>query len=137
MAGEEATVAIPSLHIDLPVVEGGQSVIDEGVGRPLRRRRLVGPIAAGAPGTYWLAAHHVTHGGRFDALPNIKIGDEVVVRTSTHTFVYTVTATQVVGIYAGYGPVYGNDPSARKILLQTCLNATDRFLVHGVLTSES
>jgi LPXTG-site transpeptidase (sortase) family protein len=137
VAGEEATVAIPTLHIDLPVVEGGQSIIDEGVVAHYVGAGWLAPVAAGARGTYWLAAHHVTHGGPFDALPNIKIGDEVVVKTSSHTFVYTVTGTQVVGIYAGYGPVYGSDPSARKILLQTCLNATDRFLVHGVLTSES
>jgi len=134
---EEATVAIPSLNIDLPVVEGGQSVIDEGVVAHYVGAGWLAPIAAGAPGTYWLAAHHVTHGGPFDALPNIHIGDNVVVTTRSHTFVYTVTSTQVVGVYAGYGPVYGTDPSARTILLQTCLNETDRFLVHGILTSES
>ena len=137
VANEEATVAIPSLGIDLPVVEGGQSVIDEGVVAHYVGAGWLAPVPAGAPGTYWLAAHHVTHGGPFDALPNIKIGDEVIVNTGTHTFVYTVTATQVVGIYAGYGPVYGTDPSARTILLQTCLNETDRFLVHGILTSET
>ena len=137
VANEEATVSIPRLGIDLPVVEGGQSVIDEGVVAHYVGAGWLAPVPAGAPGTYWLAAHHVTHGGPFDALPNIKIGDEVVVNTGSHTFVYTVTATQVVGVYAGYGPVYGTDPSARTILLQTCLNETDRFLVHGILTSET
>jgi sortase (surface protein transpeptidase) len=136
--GQEATVTIPSLGISLPVVEGGQSVIDEGI-----VAHYVGPgwlpaVPVGAQGTYWLAAHHSTHGGPFGRLPNIQPGATVVVTTVTgHTFTYTITGMQVTGIVTTYESVYGNNPDAHEILLQTCLGATQRLLVHGTLTSAS
>jgi LPXTG-site transpeptidase (sortase) family protein len=134
---EEATVSIPSLNIELPIIEGGQGVIDEGVVAHYVGAGWLAPIAAGGVGTYWLAAHHVTHGGPFDRLPDIQIGAEVWVTTPSQTFIYTVTSMENVGILAGYTPVYGADPSARTILLQTCLSSTGRLLVHGILTAVS
>ena len=134
---EEATVSIPSLNIELPIIEGGQGVIDEGVVAHYVGAGWLAPIAAGGVGTYWLAAHHVTHGGPFDRLPDIQIGAEVWVTTPSQTFIYTITSMENVGILAGFTPVYGTDPSARTILLQTCLSSTGRLLVHGILTAVS
>jgi sortase A len=133
--GEEATVLIPSLGIDLPVVGGGQSVIDEGVVAHYSGPGWRAPTAAGAVGTYWLAAHHVTHGGPFGRLPSIRVGAHVLVVTPVHTYTYTVTSLQVVGTTATYATVYGGDPAARLVLLQTCLGAVERLLVHGLLTA--
>jgi LPXTG-site transpeptidase (sortase) family protein len=133
--GQEATVDIPSLGIALPVVEGGQAVIDEGVVAHYDGPGWRAPVAAGAAGTYWLAAHHVTHGAPFERLPSIRVGAQVVVVTPGHSFTYTVTFLQVVGTTATYATVYGTQPTARLILLQTCLGTTERLLVHGVLAA--
>jgi LPXTG-site transpeptidase (sortase) family protein len=135
--GQEATVVIPSLGIDLPVVEGGQAVIDEGVVAHYSGPGWRAATAAGAVGTYWLAAHHVTHGGPFERLPLIHVGASVIVVTPVHTYTYIVTSLQVVGTAATYATVYGTQPAARLALLQTCLGATERLLVHGVLTATS
>jgi LPXTG-site transpeptidase (sortase) family protein len=129
----EGTVSVPSLGIDLPIVEGGQPVIDEGVVAHYMADGWKDPVAAGAPGTYWLAAHHVTHGGPFRALPAIAIGAEVRVTEYGQTFVYVVTSTEVVGLLPGDVAIYGSDTTAPVILLQTCTDETHRFLVHGRL----
>ena len=44
-----------------------------------------------------------------------------------------MTSTEVVEDDAGFGPVYGTDPTAPVILLQTCLDHVRRLLVHGAL----
>jgi sortase (surface protein transpeptidase) len=133
---QEATVVVASLGIDLPIVEGGQEVIDKGVVAHYRGPGWLTPTAAGAIGTHWLAAHEVTHGGPFHRLQSIPIGALVrVTTTAGQTFVYTVTSRQVVGTTATHATVYGTDPTARLILLQTCLDASHRLLVHGVLTA--
>jgi LPXTG-site transpeptidase (sortase) family protein len=135
--GAEGTVSIPRLGIDLPIRLGGQSVIDEGVVAHYTADGWRPPTAAGAVGTYWLAAHQQTHGSPFGSLPSVRVGDLVHVTTTTQTVTYTVTSTEVVLPDAGFGPVYGSDPSARVILLQTCLDHTRRLLVHGTLTATS
>jgi LPXTG-site transpeptidase (sortase) family protein len=132
-AGAEAMLSVPSLGIDLPIVAGGQSVIEQGVVAHYIAPGWERPVAAGAAGTYWLAAHHTTHGGPFRTLPDLAVGAEVRVTTSAHTFVYTVTSTEVVGLWPGDDAVYGTDPTASVILLQTCVDNTLRVLVHGTL----
>lgn len=133
--GMEATVSIPSLGIDLPVVEGGQAVIDQGVVAHYVADGWKDPVEAGAPGTYWLAAHHMTHGGPFAALADVSVGAPIVITAGGNTFVYTVTSTAIVGLLPGDVAIYGVDESAPSILLQTCIDATRRFLVHGTLTA--
>jgi len=131
--GAEATVRIARLGIDLGVHSGGQGVIDQGLVAHYWAPGWREPAAAGAAGTYWLAAHHETHGSPFLRLPELVVGDRIVVTTATQTFTYSVTSTEVVRPDAGFGPVYGDDPSARVILLQTCLDHVRRLLVHGTL----
>jgi LPXTG-site transpeptidase (sortase) family protein len=133
--GTEAILTIPSVGIDLPVIPGGQSVIDQGVVAHYTAPGWEPPVAAGAPGTYWLAAHHDTHGGPFADLPEVAIGAEVRVTANGQTFVYTVTSKEVVGLLPGDEVVYGTDPGAPVVLLQTCIDSTRRALVHGILTS--
>jgi LPXTG-site transpeptidase (sortase) family protein len=134
-AGTEALVTIASIGIERPVVAGGQSVIDQGMVAHYDAPGWEPPVAAGAPGTYWLAAHRTTHGEPFAALPRLSIGAEIRVSAGSHTFVYTVTSMQVTGLYPGDEIVYGIDPTAAVILLQTCVDADRRLLVHGVLTA--
>ena len=135
MVRAEATLAIPSLGIDVPIELGSQAVIDAGVAAHYEAPGWLPPTAAGAPGTFWLAAHHVTHGGPFLRLPAIHVGAAVVITTPTgQRYVYVVTSLQIVGTTASYATVYGTKPSARLILLQTCFGAANRLFVHGVLT---
>ena len=110
-------------------------MIDEGVVAHYEGPGWRPPVPAGAVGTYWLAAHHATHGAPFARLPAIRVGAQVIVATAGHTYTYTVTFLQVVGTSATYATVYGTQPTARVILLQTCLGATERLLVHGALTA--
>jgi sortase (surface protein transpeptidase) len=95
-------------------------------------------VPAGSPGTYWLAAHHATHGSPFGNLPSVRPGAKVIITTASgHTYTYTVTSLEEVGVTATYETVYGPDTTTARILLQTCDGATHRVLVHGVLTSAS
>lgn len=67
VAGEEAVVEIPSLKLSLPVVRGGQRVIDKGVAAHYSetgRRPVVDP---GRPGTY------LAGGPRLDARLAVRI----------------------------------------------------------------
>jgi LPXTG-site transpeptidase (sortase) family protein len=127
-------VAIASLGIDLPIHTGGQDVIDQGAVAHFTAPGWEPPVPPGAVGTYWLAAHHATHGGPFHALEEVAVGAEVRVTTSSRTFVYTVTSIEVTGLWPGDDVVYGTDPTAAVILLQTCIDATRRVLVHGTLS---
>jgi LPXTG-site transpeptidase (sortase) family protein len=133
-AGVEALVSIVSVGIDQPIVLGGQAVIDRGVVAHYTAPGWEAAVAPGAPGTYWLAAHHESHGRPFAALPDVAVGAEIRVTTRGQTFVYTVTAMEVVGLQPGDEAVYGSDPNAAVILLQTCIDNTRRLLVHGTLT---
>jgi sortase (surface protein transpeptidase) len=81
-----------------------------------------------------LAAHHVTHGAPFLNVPNIKVGAEIDVTVGNGTtYRYRVTSMETVGTSATYATVYGTDPAAARILLQTCLGTNYRLLVHGTL----
>jgi LPXTG-site transpeptidase (sortase) family protein len=124
--------------MSLPVHMGGQEVIDQGVvthySGPVSRP----PVSVGEAGTYWLAGHQSTHGKPFARLPEAAVGDQVVVTSRPGvSFTYTVTSRQIVGTKAPRTTLYGTDPSARRILLQTCLGSTRRLLVHGTLTAVS
>jgi LPXTG-site transpeptidase (sortase) family protein len=128
-------VSIRRLGLELRVVGGGQDVIDQGLVAHYWAPGWREPAAPGGHGTYWLAAHHETHGAPFLALPGVVVGDQIDVTTIEQTFTYTVTSTEVVQDDAGFGPVYGTDPAASVILLQTCLDSVRRLLVHGTLTA--
>ena len=138
VAGQEAVVEIPSLKLSLPVVRGGQGVIDEGVVAHYSESRSRPAVDPGQPGTYWLAAHNnSTHGSPFAQLPAIADGAHVRITTlGGVTFTYTITSRELVGATTNRATVYGPDTTTPRILLQTCGGASQRLLVHGVLASE-
>jgi LPXTG-site transpeptidase (sortase) family protein len=136
VAGEEAVLIIPSIGIRLPVVLGGQATIDRGLVTHYEASGWRPPVAAGAPGTYWLAAHHSTHGSPFAALPNVRTGAVIIIDVVGGGEIrYQVTGSQVVGTSASNLTVYGPDTTTPRILLQTCEGGAYRLLVHGVRTS--
>lgn len=136
VADQEAVVEIPSLDVSLPVVPGGQRVIDKGVAAhySAAHRRAVDP---GRPGTYWLAAHGSTSGSPFNELPAIDDGAEVRITTvAGETFTYTVTSRERVGTKVSPETLYGREPTTPRLLLQTC-QGSERLLVRGVLTAKA
>jgi LPXTG-site transpeptidase (sortase) family protein len=134
--GQEAMVEIPSINVSLPVVRGGQDVIDRGVAAHYEGTQWRPPTGPGRPGTYWLAAHNSTQGSPFENLPAIAVGAEIrIISPDGTVFTYEVTARDRVGTTTTFETVYGQDASAKRILLQTCEGAARRLLVHGTLTS--
>jgi LPXTG-site transpeptidase (sortase) family protein len=134
--GQEATVEIPSIKVSLPVVRGGQDVIDRGVAAHYTGAQWRPATNPGQPGTYWLAAHNVTHGSPFENLHAIAKGAEIKITSSDGTvFTYVVTSRDLVGTSTTLETVYGQDTTTPRILLQTCEGAAQRLLVHGTLTS--
>jgi hypothetical protein len=98
VAGEEAQLIIPSLGIRLPIMLGGQATIDRGLVTHYEASGWRPPVAPGAPGTYWLAAHHSTHGSPFANLPNIRAGALIVIEPMSGPEIrFQVTSAQVVG----------------------------------------
>jgi LPXTG-site transpeptidase (sortase) family protein len=133
VAGQEATLVIASIGLRLPVVLGGQATIDRGLVTHVQVAGWRAPVPVGAAGTYWLAAHHVTHGAPFAVLPNIRVGAIVAIDpVGSGEIRYQVTSIQVVGTTASYLTVYGPDTTTSRILLQTCEGDANRILVHGV-----
>ena len=134
--GQEATVEIPSLGVSLPVVQGGQDVIDQGVVAHYTGAQWRPPTDPGQPGTYWLAAHNSTHGSPFGSLSAIAAGAEIrIIELDGTVFTYLVGSRDVVGTTTTYATVYGQDTTISRILLQTCEGTAGRLLVHGTLTS--
>jgi hypothetical protein len=131
--GQEAWLSIPSIGLTAPVFAGGQATIDRGVVTHYSGPGWRPPVGPGQAGTYWLAAHHVTHGAPFLNLPAISPG-AVVVITPLHGPIvrYLITSAQVVGTSADYTTVYGPDSTTPRLLLQTCEGGAYRLLVHGV-----
>ncbi|HLY82115.1 MAG TPA: sortase [Acidimicrobiales bacterium] len=126
-------MSIPSLGLGQAVVPGGQQTIDRGVVTHYSGPGWRPPVAAGAPGTYWLAAHHSTHGAPFAALPNIKVGALILIdAVGAPEIRYQVTSVETVGTTASYSTVYGPDSTTSRILLQTCEGDAYRMLVHGI-----
>ena len=133
VAGQEATLIIPSIGLREPIVLGGQDTINRGVVAHYEGGGWRPPVPAGAPGTYWLAAHHATHGSPFASLPNIQVGAAIVIDLVGGPEVrYQVTSLQLVGTTASNLTVYGPDTTTPRILLQTCEGGAYRLLVHGV-----
>ena len=127
---------IPSLGVSLPVVRGGQDVIDRGVAAHYTGAQWRPPTDPGRPGTYWLAAHNSTHGSPFASLPAIAQGAEIrIIKLDGTVFTYLVTSHDVVGTTTTPASVYGQDATTPRILLQTCEGASQRLLVHGTLAS--
>ncbi|KRF20872.1 hypothetical protein ASG90_00100 [Nocardioides sp. Soil797] len=85
----EALVRIPRFGDDyvMPVLEGtSDGVLASGFGH------FSDSASPGARGNYALAAHRVTHGEPLRRMPELEVGDEVVVQTRTTTYTYVLTS---------------------------------------------
>jgi len=147
-----AIVRIPRFGADyaVPVFEGtSDEALATGFGH------FTGTAAPGAVGNYALAAHRVTHGEPLRGMPDLRIGDEVIVQTRTETYTYALTtagSALVVPFTAGWvtdplptnpeagGVQPAQQPGQRLITLTTCselFHTDNRMVAFGVLENEA
>ncbi|WP_170866932.1 class E sortase [Nocardioides lianchengensis] len=143
-----ALVRVPALGEDwvVPLLDGtSDEVLASGLGRS------EDGAEPGDEGNLVVSGHRVTHGEPFADLPDLEPGDEVLVETRTHTYVYRLdtggddldlpfTASWVLAARpvnpdaSGPGPETG---AARLITLVTCadlFHSDRRLVVFGHLT---
>ncbi|QIX25399.1 class E sortase [Nocardioides sp. JQ2195] len=85
----EALVRIPRFGDDysVPVLEGtSDDVLAAGLGH---FEDSAGP---GRKGNYALAGHRITHGEPLRGMPDLEVGDEVIVQTRSTTYTYVLTS---------------------------------------------
>lgn len=142
-----AVVRVPRFGADfaVPLLTGtSDEVLARGLGQ------YDGSAAPGGRGNLVLAGHRVTHGEPLRRLPELRVGDEVVVETRTRVYTYvldtdgdalSVPATETwmldpepVNPHDGAGPVLGREP--RLLTLTTCaelFHTDDRLVAFGHL----
>jgi len=146
-----AIIRIPRFGADyaVPVFEGtSDQVLATGFGH------FTGTAGPGEVGNYAVAAHRITHGEPLRRMPDLRVGDAVIVQTRTETYTYRMTtagSALVVPFTAGWvtDPLPTN-PSAggvqpaqsagqRLITLTTCselFHTDNRMVAFGVLEKE-
>ena len=86
----------------------------------------------GEDGNFALAGHSSTYyyNQVFNELHNVKIGDEIIIKTINDEFTYTITETIVVE--SDEIEVLDQDMTKKEITLVTCTNGgKQRFIVKG------
>jgi sortase A len=84
-------IQIPAIEVDAPVVQGdGLEQLKKGVGQH------TGSANPGKNGNLVLSAHNDVFGEIFRNLDRLKTGDEVVVFSNQHKFVYVVRQVDIV-----------------------------------------
>lgn len=84
-------IQIPAIGVDAPIVQGdGWEQLRKGVGQH------IGTPNPGQNGNVVLSAHNDIFGEIFRDLDQLAPGDEVIVYTSQHAYVYLVSQTQIV-----------------------------------------
>jgi len=84
-------IIIPVLGVDAPVVEGDDwESLKKGAGHH------IGSANPGERGNCVISAHNDIYGEIFRDLPDLSLGDEILVQTQTQTYRYVVQQTRVV-----------------------------------------
>lgn len=146
-----AVVRIPRFGGDyaVPVLEGtSDDVLAAGFGH------FAGSADVGEPGNYALAGHRVTHGEPLRDLPDLEVGDEIVVETADTTYTYELvtagdaltvpfTASWVLDPVPVDPDGGGVQPPQRRgerlLTLTTCaelFHTDDRLVAFAVLAGE-
>ncbi len=145
----DALIRIPRFGKDyvVPVLQGtSDEVLTAGFGH------FTETAAVGAVGNYALAAHRVTHGEPLRAMPELEVGDQVIVETRTriHTYVLDTAGDALVIPFTGTwvldplpsNPDGGVEPAQeagqKLITLTTCselFHTDNRMIAFGHLES--
>jgi len=144
----DALIRIPRFGASyaVPVFEGtSEAVLATGFGH------FTGTAGPGQVGNYALAAHRITHGEPLRGMPDLRVGDEVIVETRTVTYTYKLTSpggALVVPFTAGWvidpalprnpdgGIEPAQKPGQRLLTLTTCselFHTDNRMVAFGVL----
>lgn len=84
-------IQIPAIGVDAPIVQGdGWEQLKKGVGQ------YIGSPDPGKPGNLVLSAHNDIFGQIFRDLDKLKTGDQVIIFSQLHQYVYVVTRSQIV-----------------------------------------
>lgn len=148
----DAIIRIPRFGADyaVPVLDGiGDKALSAGFGR---FEESAGP---GEKGNYALAGHRITHGEPLRRMPELRVGDRVVVETRSHVHTYEMTTAGDdlrVSFKDGWvldplpeNPTAGGvqppqTPGQRLITLTTCaelFHTDERMIAFGVLVESA
>jgi sortase A len=84
-------IVIPAIDVDAPVVEGDDwETLKKGAGHH------IGSANPGERGNCIISAHNDIYGEIFRYLPDLKVGDEVMVHTETQAYRYVVEQTRII-----------------------------------------
>jgi sortase (surface protein transpeptidase) len=154
LPGSSMAITIPDISYSCPVYPGGQTMLDSGAVTQISDSAIASVLAdhPGGPGVLWFAAHRVSHGGAFAAVPSLADGALVTVTDGTHTATYKVVGRLYVGIQndrvidaTGHAtgaatldsiirPDHGGVGGSR-LLLQTCDGDSHRWMIYADLVS--
>lgn len=84
-------IVIPAINVDAPVVEGDDwESLKSGTGHH------IGSADPGERGNCVISGHNDIYGEIFRDLPDLKVGDEIIVYTATQEYRYIVEQTRIV-----------------------------------------
>lgn len=128
------TISIPSVNIDIALYHGeALRVLQYGAGHH------AGSYFPGEGGTIIIAAHNTW--GQFYTLPQVSIGDKVIIKTDYGTYTYEINKTEIANAIK-----LGEDLRIRtdleELMLYTCYPVdspgykANRFVAYAVLVGE-
>jgi len=125
-----ATIRIPSIKVNLPVLEGATQKNMKYAAAHLTETAPIGEVGNAA-----IAAHRMRAKGKlFNRLNEVKEGDKIMVETKGETYTYVVTGTSIVE--PTDVSVLNYNKTDRRLTLITCdpvVNPTHRLIVHAEL----
>ncbi|HQE93502.1 MAG TPA: class D sortase [Anaerolineae bacterium] len=84
-------IVIPAINVDAPVVEGDDwEALKKGAGHH------IGSANPGERGNSVISAHNDIYGEIFRDLPELNVGDEILVQTQTQVYRYRVEQTRII-----------------------------------------
>ncbi len=84
-------IVIPAIGVDAPVVQGDDwETLKKGAGH------RIGSANPGARGNTVISAHNDIYGEIFRYLPDLKVGDEIFVHTTTQVYRYVIQQTRII-----------------------------------------
>jgi sortase A len=84
-------IVIPTINVDAPVVEGDDwESLKKGAGHH------IGSANPGERGNSVISAHNDIYGEIFRDLPELNVGDEILVHTQTQAYRYVVEQTRII-----------------------------------------
>ncbi|REK69379.1 class D sortase [Paenibacillus paeoniae] len=123
-----ATIRIPSIKVNLPVLEGATQKNMKYAAAHLTETAPIGEVGNAA-----IAAHRMRAKGKlFNRLNEVKKGDKIVVETKGETYTYVVTGTSIV--VPTDVSVLNYNKTDRRLTLITCdpvVDPTHRLIVHA------